>query len=79
VQFLNPPEWNGEPFVVDDLFTLTKGTRTAHCTLQSHPLGMELRLFAGSELLQSQVCRNQDDVLTTSERWKAAMQEKGWL
>jgi hypothetical protein len=32
----------------------------------------------GRELLQSQVCRSQDDVLDACEKWKSAMQEKGW-
>ncbi len=41
-------------------------------------LGLKLRRSVGSELLQSQVCHTQDDVFNTSERWKAAMQEKGW-
>jgi hypothetical protein len=37
-----------------------------------------LKLLAGDELLQSQVCKSQDEVLTTGEQWKAAMIEKGW-
>lgn len=78
MQYLNPPQWNGKPFVVGDLFVLKKGNHTARCLLQTHPLGLELRLSAGSELLQSQVCRSQDDVFDTFERWKAGMQEKGW-
>jgi hypothetical protein len=28
--------------------------------------------------VQTQVCRSQEDVLTTGEQWKAAMNEKGW-
>lgn len=78
MHFLNAPEWDGKPFAVGDLFVLTKGTCTARCALQTHPLGLELRLSAGSELLQSLVCGRQEDVLSTSERWRAAMQEKGW-
>lgn len=78
MRFLNAPEWDGKPFVVGDVFVLTKGARTARCALQTHPLGLELRLTVGSELLQSQVCRSQDDVLNMFEKWRAAMQEKGW-
>jgi hypothetical protein len=29
-------------------------------------------------LQRSQVCRTQDEVLDTTEQWKAAMIEKGW-
>jgi hypothetical protein len=39
-------------------------------------LGFELRLTAANELLQSHVCRSQDDVLSTFEQWQAAMLEK---
>lgn len=29
-------------------------------------------------LVRSQVCRSEDQVLTTQDQWKAAMQTKGW-
>jgi hypothetical protein len=35
-------------------------------------------LLVGQELVQSQVCKDQDSVLTTGEQWIAAMLEKGW-
>jgi hypothetical protein len=40
-----------------------------------------LLLFVGAqaEVVQTQVCRSQDGVLTTGEQWKAAMIEKGWI
>jgi hypothetical protein len=78
VQFPKVPGWDGVPFVVGQLFVLTKGNRTARCVVQTHPLGLEVRLSAGRELFQSQVCRGQDDVSNTSERWRTALQGKGW-
>ena len=30
------------------------------------------------EVVQTQICRTQDEVLATGEQWKAAMAEKGW-
>jgi hypothetical protein len=53
---------------------------TAVGKLRSHQFGWELLLLIGSqhEVVQSQVCRTQDDVLTTGEQWKAAMIDKGW-
>ena len=30
------------------------------------------------EVVQTHVCRSQDEVLQTSEQWKEAMIEKGW-
>jgi hypothetical protein len=44
----------------------------------SHLFGWELRLGADGELIASQVCRNNEHVLTTQEQWKKAMIEKGW-
>ena len=33
---------------------------------------------AQAEVVQTQVCRTQEEVLSTGEAWKAAMGEKGW-
>jgi hypothetical protein len=30
------------------------------------------------EVVQTQVCRSKDEVLTTGEQWKGAMIKKGW-
>jgi hypothetical protein len=53
-----------------------------HCSaalqLFSHQLGHELRLTANGELLATQVCPNNEQILTTSEQWKIAMLDKGW-
>jgi hypothetical protein len=46
VQFLNAPEWDGVPFVVGQLFVLTKGNRTARCVVQAEvPLARIVRLL----------------------------------
>jgi len=70
--------WEGPPVRISSGWRLTKGTHTAECELFAHQLGWELRLLTGQELRMSQICRSQDEVLTTSEQWKAAMIEKGW-
>jgi hypothetical protein len=59
---------------------VTKHRRKARCVLQTHEFGWEVRLFVGTQadVVQSQVYRTQDEVLTTGEQWKAAMIEKGW-
>ena len=63
-----------------DLFRLTKNPLEAGAALFSHQFGWEVRLLVGRqfEVVQSQVCRTQDEVLTTGEEWKAAMLEQGW-
>ena len=45
------------------------------------PIRLELRLIIGSQLevVQTQVRRSQDEVLTTGEQWKARMIAKGWF
>lgn len=70
--------WTGQPIRLGSLFTVTKGRHTADCELWTHQLGWELRLTSGTTLLQSQVCRVQNDVLEMQEAWKAAMTDKGW-
>jgi hypothetical protein len=73
-------DWHGSPIDLGELFIVKKNGREAVCKLRSHQFGWELLLFVGRqlEIVQSQVCRSQDDVLATGERWKAAMIEKGW-
>jgi len=63
-----------------ELFILKKNGREAACKLRSHQFGWELLLVVGQQLevVQTQVCRSQDEVLTTGDQWKAAMVEKGW-
>ena len=77
-EVLQRDDWRDGPRKQGETFKLTKGRKRAACELWSHPLGWELRLMAGSELLQSQVCRSQDEALDTSDQWKKAMIEKGW-
>jgi hypothetical protein len=73
-------DWHGSPVELGELFILKKNRRQAVCKLRSHQFGWELHLLIGAQadIVQTQVCRTQDDVLTTGEQWKAAMIEKGW-
>lgn len=81
VQVLQRSTWNGDPKELGDVFRLTKNRRHARAVLFTHQLGWELRLFVGAqqEVVQTRVCRTQDEVLSTGEEWKAAMLEKGWM
>jgi hypothetical protein len=82
LQVLQRPEWHGEPKALGDTFRLHKDRGgqplEAACRLVTHQLGWELRLEIAGSLQRSQVCRTQEDVLDTTEQWKAAMLEKGW-
>jgi hypothetical protein len=61
-------DWYGEPQLLSPAWTLTKGSKTAKCTVWSHQFGFELRLAIGEELIQSDVCRSQE-----AANWFAAM------
>ena len=79
VDVLQRPNWYGSPVELGELFILKKDRRETTGKLRSHQFGWELRLYIGcDEIVQTQVCRSQEDVLTTGEQWKAAMVEKGW-
>jgi hypothetical protein len=80
LQVLQRPNWHGTPVELGGLFRLTKNRREAKAALFTHQLGWEVRLLVGSQLevVQTQVCRDQEEVLRTGEQWKAAMIEKGW-
>jgi hypothetical protein len=59
-------------------WTLTRASKTATCEVWSHVLGFELRAFIGSELVQSQVCRSQEELVRAQEKWRAVFEAKGW-
>lgn len=60
-------------------WTLAKDRRTAVCEVWSHVLGFELRLhIAGDDLPRTQVCRSQDELITTQEQWRASLESAGW-
>ena len=74
------PNWHGTPLELGDLFRLTKNRREARAALFTHQLGWEVRLIIGSqsEVVLTQVCRGQEEALTTGEQWRAGEVEKGW-
>jgi hypothetical protein len=72
--------WTGEPREIGDFFRLTKNRRMARAAIVTHQFGWEIRLLVGSqsEVVQSQVCRTQEEVFSTGEQWKAGMLERAW-
>lgn len=80
LQVLQHPNCHGNHIELGDLFRLQKNRREARAALFTHQLGWEVRLLTGSQLevVQTKVCRDQEEVLTTGEEWKKAMNEKGW-
>jgi hypothetical protein len=72
--------WNGEPREVAIWWTLRRGSgpQRAICRMFTHQFGHELRLEVKGQLVESRVCRTDEDVLTHPERWRAALEAKGW-
>lgn len=50
----------------------------AVCRMFTHRVGHELRLDMGGHLEDSQVCHTDEEVLSGQERWRAALEMKGW-
>jgi hypothetical protein len=69
--------WSG-PERLSPGWTLSKDRKTAECVVWSHQFGFELRVTIGADLVQSQVCRTQQDLINIQETWRAAYEGKGW-
>lgn len=70
-------DWDGEPQQLSPAWTLHKGGKATQCTVSSHQFGWELRLMAGTELLQSHVARSHEELVNVCMSWRAAMLEMG--
>lgn len=73
-------DWHGFPIHLGELFTVRKNGVEAYCMLRTHQFGWELCLQVGlnRDFLQTKVCQTQDQVLDTTDEWKAGMLAKGW-
>lgn len=70
--------WDGTPREVATWWTLRKGQRRAVCRMFTHVFGHELRLDVSRELVASEVCKNDEAVLSCQEKWRAGLEAKGW-
>src|SRR5262245_37675618 len=79
IQVLLRDEWNGTPRHRADWFAFEKGGRVAVARMVTHPLGWELRLeVAGDDYPRTQVCKTQEEVFETVDRWRTALVTAGW-
>ena len=67
------------PVALGELFILHKNRRPAKAVIFTHLLGWEVRLMIGaqSEVVQTHVCRTQEEVFTTGEQWKRRWPRRG--
>ena len=79
VQVLQRANWHGTPIALGELFILHKNRREAKAIIFTHQLGWEVRLMIGAqaEVVQTQVCRTQEEVFATGEQWTGAMLGRG--
>jgi hypothetical protein len=54
----------------------TKGE--ARCRMFTHVFGHELRLEVGGRVIDSQVCRGDEEIISCQEQWRDALEAKGW-
>ena len=63
---------------LDDVFLMRKGDNVATCERWTHAFGWECRLFAGHELIATQVCRSDAEIEAFGTTWREALTLKGW-
>jgi len=52
--------------------------REAVCRMFTHLFGHELRLEVRGQLVASQACRNDEEVVACHERWRDGFERKSW-
>lgn len=77
VEFLPQARWSGRTEEIATAWTLQKRGLEARCTIVTHPLGHELRLFCGQELIRTQVFRRGSNLIDEAVEWRKAMLTKG--
>ena len=70
--------WSGKTALAASFWTLHRSLRTAQCVLYTHRAGWELCLLGEHGFPRSRVCRTVDQVIGTSEEWKATLVWDGW-
>jgi hypothetical protein len=70
--------WDGTAREVAVWWTLKKGQPRAVCRMFTHGFGHELRLEVKKQLVESRVCRTDEEVLSCQEGWRLALEAKGW-
>ncbi len=75
---INIPEWDGHARACGEVFVLRKGSRVAVCELWTHPIGGEVRVTVGGELLRSEAKRDGMALVNIGLEWREQFKRKGW-
>lgn len=61
------------------VWALRKGTHTATCILQGHPIGTEARVLVDGDLKTTQAFRDTPSMIEKTAEWREAFEQKGWF
>ena len=61
-----------------ELWRVRKGERELRCVAVYLPSGIDLRLFEGEDFRRTQLVRDSPAVTAVSDKWRAALLERGW-
>ncbi len=68
---INVPQWDGEPREAAEVWTATKGLRTARCSLWTHPTRAgEVRLTVDDDLQRSEALSGGLALVDLALTWK---------
>jgi hypothetical protein len=67
------------PMEMGDLWVMNKRGIRQRCAVLSHPLGWELRITNGANLVRSQVVKEQPAVFDLADDWKHEYTKCGWV
>jgi hypothetical protein len=72
--------WDGQPREVAICWTRRgSGPQRAVCRMFTHQFGHELRLEVKRQQVESKVCRTDEEILTQQDRWRQALEARGWM
>jgi hypothetical protein len=74
----NVPEYRDRPQRFEQIWHLRKGKRTVECAFYTHPIGAEIRVMLGAELLRSEAGRDGSALFDLAMQWKQQFEGKGW-
>lgn len=73
----NVREYRDRPQPFEQIWHLRKRRRTVECSFWTNPLGAEIRVMLGAELLRSEAARDTSALFYLAMTWKQQFHEKG--
>ena len=74
----NIPRWDGQRRSVAYLWRLSKDAKTSMCELHTHPLGAEVRVEVGGDVLRSEAGRDPFALIELALEWNGQFKQEGW-